>query len=205
MNEQHARYQADAKEAAELESAATQTLVYSIISALLCFLPGPQIASIMRYSTARTLSKRLYRPVPMRATVGLILSIASVVLAVGSIGTALSMGHGILKEREGRIAELDKLAMNADAPTLSHEVACALAEKHAITRGFEENAGDDLNSFECSGELTADEKSASLPNFRFQSKGWVDDASFDITACFTRGSRWYVTKLTRGKCDPSQK
>ena len=198
--DQHRRVQADANEADDLRSASNQAFLYSLVSLVLCCVPGPQIAALMRYSTARALSKRLYTEVPLKATLGLVFSLCSIVLGISAVITTYAVGDHALTEKKKRLHELEKLTMNADVPTMSHELACSLAEQYALNEGYDGHSGDDLSKFSCAGKLTSSEERAELVDFRFRDNEGVGDASFNVSVCFKRGTRWYVSEFSHARC-----
>ncbi len=198
--DQHRRVQTDANEADELRSAANQAFLYSLLSLVLCCVPGPQIAALMRYSTARALAKRLYAPVPLKATLGLVFSLASIVLGFTVVIAGYVEGNQALSVKKQRLAELDKLTMNADVPTMSHELACALAEQYALNEGYDDHSGDDLSKFSCAGKLSSEPERAELVDFRFRDNEGIGDASFNVSVCFKRGTRWYVSEFSHARC-----
>lgn len=179
-----------------MESLATHALAWSIVGAFMCCLPVSAIG-VVQGLRARNLANQLHMPFSGKARTGLILgilgSITSIVLVtVGFIGAARDQ-----EAADARIAQLEtSIGPRAKAPTLEHDVACALAEIHARKSGFETQRGSSLDHFECVGRLSGGASEAQLENFRFTKS----TTKFDVNVCFKRGAQWFVQDVQRDAC-----
>jgi hypothetical protein len=82
-------------------------------------------------------------------------------------------------------------------PDLDWTTACALAELHALKNGHGDERGKNFVRFDCKGKIAGTKERPMLEHFSFQSD--INDDRFDVTVCFERGARWYVTEMTQGR------
>jgi hypothetical protein len=193
------RQQALALGKGEIQAHAQASLLWSLGALVLCCVPGPQIMAIVRYMSARAASRRLGLPMPAKGTAGLVLAVASMLAGVAFLTWAFIRSDDLEKKATARVAAIDaELASKPSAPILDVATACALAERYALTEGYDGNKGFYLTRFECAGKLSADAERAELEDFVFAQES--NSKKYRRSACFKRGSKWYVTSLAVGRC-----
>lgn len=181
---------------ARLESASRQALGWSIGGLALCCLPLG-IVGIVQGVRARRTAASLGVPLPITATIGLVLGCLGALVSVAVFTWAAIDSVKKSGQADVRIAELEKRAEARSAdPVLAHETACTLAEAYALKTGYDSHPGYSLSGFECVGNLTVDGASAELDALRFR---WSSD-SVVAHVCFKRGARWYVEALEKDAC-----
>jgi hypothetical protein len=179
-----------------MEAAAGKAFVLALIGFVVCFIPLLQIISVVFYFRARALARQLSVQVPWKATVGGVLSTVSL-LSTTAFLTWAFVRDGSNKDRaNARIAALAPQATNgALQPTLDYPTACALAEVYARKNGHDGEDGWELIDFDCRGKLDVNGERATLGTFAFNAD--TNHAKHEVTVCFSRGSRWYVTELSK--------
>jgi hypothetical protein len=101
-------------------------------------------------------------------------------------------------EDQKRLAGVsEKLAGKRTQTKLESDTACLLAEERVLDAGFD-GVTNDPDSFDCSqATLKADARVAELRGVRFR----ILSKDYTATACYARGARWFVMKLTsRDEC-----
>jgi len=178
---------------AQVSSASTQSLAFSLAGMVLCCLPSG-IAAIVQGLRARAMAKKHGVPVPATATIGLVIGAVSLVTSIAAI---VYLNREIEEDKartKQRITALEQqIGAKAATPALDHATACGLAEKYALENGWDKTSGHQLQQFSCVGKLTAEAESARLDNVRFAN----GSTKHDVAVCFRRGQVWYVTEITK--------
>jgi hypothetical protein len=101
---------------------------------------------------------------------------------------------------DARKTELSKqIAAHPEGPTLDHPFACALAELHVLTNGY-----DGSTNTGSSATWTArvrDRAERSRRNARFQVSRFVERGQKSATICFKLGARWFVQEARATGCE----
>ena len=185
---------------AVIERTATHALGWSIAGLALCCLPLGAIG-VFQGVRARSLATAQRTPMPVRATVGMWLGIVGSITSILVITWASVSSSRDQSRANARIAELEaETRSKAEAPTLDRNVACALAEGHALKTGYSGTSGYLLHGFACVGKLSTRRDTAAIEDFSFHSSG----SSFKVNVCFKRGATWYVGEMRADAC-PSGK
>jgi hypothetical protein len=191
-----AQEQAAAAARARLEATAGQALGWSIAGLVICCLPLAVIG-VVQGLRARSMAAAARVPLPGKATVGLALGLLATLSSISAVTWAIRDGNRQEEYAAARLAVLrQKIDAHAGAPVLDHDTACALAEAHAIESGHDGHLGRTLEHFECVGKLAVDHDRAELSDLRFR---W-SSTTYDTSACFKYGARWYVGELRSGPC-----
>ena len=169
------------------EQNANTGFLLSVASFAVCCLPV-QLAGVFLGLRAMRLAKSEGVAAPTRAYLA---------VSVGALGVALVGLIGLIafvddRGDAKRLAETKaRLEGKRDAVVLVPEVACALAEERLLEEG---HAGrkTGLREVACDGPLAVDGERASLRNVRVAYRS----TRHTLTACLSRGTRWFVVKLT---------
>jgi hypothetical protein len=191
-----AQYQQQVVANRRLDSASTQSLVWSLVAIVLCCTPMSVVGIVMG-ARARTIAAQTSAPVPGKATAGLVLGILGTLWSLGFFAWAMIQSQMDEEATGERIATIEKqLGDKASQAELSHDTACDLAEVYTLRNGWAGNRGHSLKDFECVGKLTPTRDRAELEDFQFRYLG----SSYRVHACFKRGAKWYVTELRNDAC-----
>jgi hypothetical protein len=194
---QHAELERSQRAAssAKMDAAAGKSFVLALVGLVVCFIPILQIISIVFYFRARATARQLSVHVPWKATVGGVLSTISLLSTTVFLTWAFIRDGNLRDRADARIAALTPQANEgALRPTLDYRTACALAEIHALKDGSYGQDGWNLVDFDCKGKLDVKDETATLAAFSFKVE--TNDVRHDVTVCFSRGSKWYVTELS---------
>ncbi|MCC6555116.1 MAG: DUF4190 domain-containing protein [Polyangiaceae bacterium] len=166
------------------------SLVLSLLGLPICCAPLSLVGSFLGLRAIR-LARAERVAVPTRAYAS---------LAIGCVTTVLMITLGIMfhldtKEKADRLASVQKrLDGKRGADRLDVGVACDLVEERLLEDGHGDHAGINLGEVKCEGALDAQGARATLPHVRAA----FGDKRLDLTACFLRGQRWFVVRLTEG-------
>jgi len=181
----------------KMEGAAKQSMLLSIAGIVVCCTPLG-IGGIVQGVRAKKMAETLKTPAPGSATFGLVLGILSTLWSAGFLTWAMIQSHYDQESTQEHVAKLkQKVGDKAQAASLDHGTACALAEIHALETGFDGHPGYSLDKFQCPGKLNARPDGAELETFRF---GWSTSTKYDVNVCFKKGAKWYVTDMRKGAC-----
>ena len=186
------------------EQAATRALTWGLLSFVFFCLPIPNVLSFLAYKRAQGSAREAGAVVPTRATVGLLCSLFTGVLCVGSWVWMITDIRADNARVDARKTELGRqIAAHSPGPALDHPFACALAEQYVLTNGFDgsTNTGT-FSDFDCAGAVTIVKGRAEMPDFKFKvsSSGGQKTA----TMCFKQGERWFVESARAVGCDLSR-
>jgi hypothetical protein len=186
LEREHAEY---ARAVASMESVATHSLLWSTAGALLCCLPVGPLLGLLAARRARRLASELGLLAPARATWGLGLGAAGLLLTTGLWGGAGWM----LKLDLARKAQLESVVeAAAEAESLEPATACALTELELLETDFDGYSV--LDDFLCDGRPEIQGEQAVLHGLRFRN----GSTTVDFVACLKRGRRWSVDALRLG-------
>ncbi len=178
---------------ASLARTSKHALIWSGAGVVVCCAFAPSVVGVVMGLRARKMAKKYELVLPVTATIGLILGVMGVLLG------ALLLSVGILDgmERDDRLAAIAKeLGDSAAKEKLDHRTACLLAERRLLQGGFRDDKT--VENFECDGQLSQDDRHASLINVRFERGGDL----LVVTACLERGARWSVQQFRlKATCD----
>jgi hypothetical protein len=79
---------------------------------------------------------------------------------------------------------------------LTQPTACALAERHLLSNGFESTGNTLIADLRCDGALQASGTTAELLDLEFK----AGDHHVRASVCFRRGVRWSVDRIAVGGC-----
>jgi hypothetical protein len=148
---------------------------------------------------ARSLAQSLRLSVPVRATIGLVISALSgagfLVFLVWAIVSSQHDVAGIAKRK----TELEKqIGTKAAAATLDQSTACALAELKILSDGHD-GSSTYFHDYECLGKIARKGERATLDDFQYQASS--TGPLKKVTVCFKHGAKWYVDEVRdEGKC-----
>ena len=198
--ETHAQHAQRAATNAQVQSASTHALVWSIVGTALCCFPVG-VVGIVFGVRARSLAKRLGLPPPARATIGLVLGGLSCVLSVAGLVYGFIKAQADEDNAKQRIDAIEKtLGTRPSSPDLDQSTACGLAEVFALRSGWDGRRGSSLEGFECVGKVRRRSgERAELDDFRFH-PNTDSQKRYDVKVCFKRGAVWYVSELREGAC-----
>jgi hypothetical protein len=197
---QQSLLQAQLQGGGRIEAAATASLLWSLGSiACFCF-PVPAIIGIVMGLRARTLAQSLRLSLPVRATIGLVISaLSSVSCVVFMIWAVVSSQHDLATLGK-RKTELEKqIGTKASATSLDQPTACALAELKILNDGHN-GVATYFHGYACPGKIATSGDRATLEDFQYYettSSGPLKK----VTICFKHGALWYVDEIRDdGKC-----
>ncbi len=200
----HAHAQAQAQQQDQvvtqrrLDSAATHALLWSIAGTVICCAPLGIVAIVLG-ARARSIASSRNMPIPVKATVGLILGMVSTVSSIGFFVYAIVASQREEAASKDRVAVIEKqIGGKAASAALERETACGLAEIHVLRNGWKGNRGQTLSQFDCVGKLAVSADHAALENFRFRYD--TGNANYDVSVCFKRGGKWYVDEVRDDAC-----
>jgi hypothetical protein len=172
----------------------------SMLGVLCCFAPIFQIVSLVLYFRAKALSRDLALELPLKAKIAFVIDIVSFVGGIVFVVWAVISDNRAQDRAAARIQALEaQTSAAAELPSLDSPTACALAELHALRNGYNGEKGYNLGDFQCVGKVAVAEERASLGAFSFKND---NSERFQVTACFTRGTKWYVKELTTAAACP---
>ena len=173
----------------------------SMLGVLCCFAPIFQIVSLVLFFRAKTLSRDLALELPLKAKVAFVIDIVSFVGGIVFVVWAIVSDNRAQDRAAARIGALEAQTNAASQrPSLDSPTACALAELHALRNGYSGEKGYNLGDFQCVGKVTVAGERASLGAFSFKKD--TGDDRYQVTACFTLGTKWYVKELTTAAACP---
>ena len=170
--------------------------MYGLLGPLLFGTPFG-IVGIVQGVRARGMAREARVPLPGVALAGLVLSVLSLFTSIGGI---VLLDRSVEQDKTkavARAAEVEKrVGRGAEAPVLTRDVACALAEAHLLREGHEKLDGWQIREVECLGKLTSNGDRAEIDLVR------VKDVTkkYELHACFKRGGTWFVTSTTTLAC-----
>jgi hypothetical protein len=163
-------------------------LILAAIGLPICCFPLGIVGAFIGLGATK-MAKARNLSTPATAILAMIAGALSLVIST-AVGIAGYMSHAAEQERLAGIA--DKLEGKRAEEKLEQEIACLLAEERVVGDGFlgEHN---DPDGFDCSGaSFEADERTAELSGITFR----ILDKKKTATACFARGGRWFVLKMS---------
>jgi hypothetical protein len=191
-------YQKEQATAMQVMSTATQSIWLSIGGMLLCGCFPLGVVGIVQALRAKAMAEAQKLEVPQRAKIGLYLGILSCVVSVVVIIAAGVSSSNDQKRADARIAELDKqIGSKASGATIDRATACAMAEEATLKTGFDNNAGYQMDKFDCPGRFLPSGDSAQLEDFSFN---W-NSTNYKVFVCFKHGGKWFVENLSEDPCD----
>lgn len=193
----HASAQEKAAWQLRVANVARQSLFFSLAGFVLCCLPGG-IAGVVQGLRARAIARKHNLTVPASATIGLVLGLVSLATSVSAFVYVSIEAEKDRARASARVAELElQIQPRAADAELTHETACALAEKYLLERGHDGKGGSNFRDIECPGRVHSPSPDrAQLDDFRFaQSKNL-----YELSVCLKRGNVWFVTELRKGPC-----
>ncbi len=183
------------------EQAASRALMWGLLSFVFFCLPIFNVLSFLAYKRAQASAREAGAPVPTRATVGLLCSVVTGVLCVGSwiwMVTDIRADNARVAARKTELGT--QIAAHPEGPTLDHPFACALAEQYVLTNGYDgsTNTGQ-FRDVDCAGAIRVLNGRAEMPDFKFRvsSNGGQKTA----TICFKLGARWFVQEARATGCE----
>ncbi|MEI9950950.1 MAG: hypothetical protein WDO74_18730 [Pseudomonadota bacterium] len=183
------------------EQAASRALMWGLLSFVFFCLPIFNVLSFLAYKRAQASAREAGAPVPTRATVGLLCSVVTGVLCVGSwiwMVTDIRADNARVAARKTELSK--QIAAHPEGPTLDHPFACALAEQYVLTNGYDgsTNTGQ-FRDVDCAGAIRVLNGRAEMPDFKFRvsSNGGQKTA----TICFKLGARWFVQEARATGCE----
>jgi hypothetical protein len=168
---------------ASLARTAKHSFFWSLGGLLACCLFIPSTVGVVLSLRARKMASKYRLVLPLHATLGLALGSIGILAGAGLVTIAV-VGEMRRSERVEAITKL--LGDTAEQSELTHASACLLAELRLLRGGFRDN--DNVDGFECDGQLKRTEHSAELLGIRFEQSS----EPFVATACLERGQRWAV-------------
>ncbi|HKO47288.1 MAG TPA: hypothetical protein VJV79_06175 [Polyangiaceae bacterium] len=183
------------------EQAASRALMWGLLSFVFFCLPIFNVLSFLAYKRAQASAREAGAPVPTRATVGLLCSALTGVLCVGSWVWMVTDIRADNARVDARKAELNRqITAHPPGPALDHPFACALAELHLLSNGFDgsTNMGQ-FHDVDCAGAVTVLNGRAEMPDFKFRVSS--NDGQKSATICFKLGARWFVQEARATSCE----
>ena len=172
----------------EVERIAHQSMIWSVVGFVLCCLPVPSLVSLVLAYRAYAVSRAKGFVFPAQATVGLLLS---VVTLLSSASFYVFAGVTAVQKHQ-RIRALEAAtATKAAAETLDHDTACQLVEIQLLSHGFS-SSSDNISDLKCDGAIEQHGSLATLHDVTFD----VENAFHTSDASFKRGARWMVEHVT---------
>ena len=199
MNAQVAVLKAKLLGATEL--AATRALTWGLLSFVFFCLPIFNVLSFLAFKRAQASAREAGAPLPTRATVGLLCSVVTGIFCVVCWVWMITDIRADNARVDARKAELSKqIAAHAPGPELDHPFACALAELHVLTNGYDgsTNTGQ-FRDVDCAGAVTVKNDRAEMPDFKFRTSS--SDPQKAATICFKLGARWFVQEARATGCE----
>ncbi len=197
---QFERQQVMVRARGQLDGLAQASLLWSLGALVVCCVPGPQIMALVRYAAARAAARKLDVAVPGKATAGLAIAVLSIAVGVTFVTWAIIHSEDLKAKAEARVIEIDKqLAARPPSAPLDAVTACAVAERHVLTDGYDGKDGHLFGRFECAGKLTVANDLAELADVSFQQDSNSKKKN-RVNACLAHGSKWYVSALSEGRC-----
>jgi hypothetical protein len=179
----------------ELDRIGRLSVIWSVVGFVFCCLPVPSIVSLVLAVRARLVAREKGFVVPAQATIGLLLSLVTMLLS-GSFYTFAGVS-AIQKQR--RIQALEsKTAVTAAAQTLDHDTACALVEIYLLSHGFS-SSSDDIDNLTCDGALEQHGSNATVHDVTFE----VSTSFHTTDASMKRGERWIVERVADATASPA--
>ena len=170
----------------ELDRLAHQSVVWSGIGILFCFLPIPALVALILVYRARLLAREKGFVFPTQATIGLVLGVMTLLTSGGFYVFA-----GVLAvQKQQAIHALEQAtAAKASETTLDHDTACALVQMHLLEHGY--GHGDSVTDVKCDGALDQQGEVATLHDVTFD----VSTSFHTANATLRRGARWVVERV----------
>lgn len=167
------------------------SLIVSLIGLPLCCAPISLVGAFLGLRALR-LARAEQVAAPTRAYASMAIG-ALTTLFFGAALTAFILDSNATTDRLAAVKK--RLEGKREVATLDVRVACDLVEERLLEEGHGENAAINLDDVKCEGALDVKGTSASLGHVRavFGTK------RLDLTACFTRGQRWFVLKMTEAE------
>lgn len=176
-----------------LKSSASSALIWSIVGAVLCCIPIPAVVALVMSLRVRAEAKRMSVPWPTNGIAALGISVLSILAFVGLIVNSVLEDQA----RDERIGALESKAnKGSKKKKLKLDTACALVEIELLQTTFEGQAGSNLDTVKCPGDLKVKGKSAKLDDIHAQ----YNQKKVRLVACFKRGSKWSVDELGTEEC-----
>jgi len=175
--------------------------MWGLLSFVFFCLPIFNVLSFLAFKRAQASAREAGAPLPTRATVGLLCSIATGILCVGSWIWMVTDIRADNARVDARKAELGKqIAAHPVGSTLDHSFACALAELYVLTNGYggSTNTGQ-FRDVDCAGAVTVLNGRAEMPDFKFRVSS--TEAQKSATICFKLGARWFVQEARATGCE----
>lgn len=191
---------ARASGASKLDDLSLKAFGASMLGILCCFAPIFQIVSLILYFRAKALSRELALELPLKAKIAFVIDIVSFVGGIVFVVWAVISDNRAQDRAASRIGALEAQTNAASQlPSLDFPTACTLSELYALRNGHNSEKGYNLGDFQCVGKVVVTGERASLGDFSFKNDS---GDHFQVTACFTRGSKWYVKELTTAAACP---
>jgi hypothetical protein len=183
------------------EQAASRALMWGLLSFVFFCLPIFNVLSFLAFKRAQASAREAGTPLPTRATVGLSCSAFTGLLCVGCWVWLVTDIRADNARVDARKAELSKqIAAHPEGPALDHPFACALAELHVLTNGYDgsTNTGQ-FRDVDCAGAVTVLNGRAEMPDFKFRTSS--NASQKNATICFKLGARWFVQEARATGCE----
>jgi len=190
-----------AKLQSSTEVAASRALMWGLLSFVFFCLPIFNVLSFLAFKRAQSSAREAGAPVPTRASVGLVCSVFTGLLCVGSwiwLVTDIRADNARVEARKTELAK--QIAAHADGPVLDHPFACALAEQYVLINGYDgaTNTGQ-FRDVDCAGAVTVLNGRAEMPDFKFRVSS--SGSQKVATICFKLGARWFVQEARATGCE----
>jgi len=183
------------------EQAATRALMWGLLSFVFFCLPIFNLLSFLAFKRAQASAREAGATLPTRATVGLLCSVLTGLLCVGSwvwMVTDIRADNARVDARKTVLSK--QIAAHPEGPTLDHPFACALAEQYVLINGYDgsTNTGQ-FRDVDCAGTVTVANGRAEMPDFKFRVSS--NGAQKTATICFKLGARWFVQEARATGCE----
>lgn len=170
-----------------VDRCAKQSMYWALGGLPLCFIPICGVVAMVLSLRAKSLAKRHGLIAPAKSTVGLVVGALQVLVGGGAIVGANWLSEEHEERKQALAAEL------GDAPkaqALSPRTACAIAELHLVTEGFDGVDDQNIEGVRCPGRLVVTGNTATLEDVRFSKRRCA------VTLRY--GSEWAVESILGG-------
>ena len=181
----------------QLEALGRQSVIWSVVGVVLCCFPVPSLVALVLAYRARVVAREKGFVFPAQATIGLLLSIVTLLMSASFY--AFAGVSAVQKQR--RIHGLEtETAASATAATIDHDTACKLIEILLLHHGYS-SCSDSIDNFACDGALEQHGTTAIVHDVAFD----VTSTSHTADATLRHGARWLVEALTDVSSRPASR